>query len=607
MTSYIDELIKYTEHIIRDKERPRTVALGNDSAYDRPQWPMVVINMSYSLDEDQIYQLKSDLFSIWPRYKEVIPFINGHAENNYFAIVNRLLDVNNRFCSYDQLLLYLYVDTSEFNGKEDFVERLSEINEIRLQLSQFRVSLKCVLFLMFSANDSSSDEIRSVLKDLYVEDHFNLDLVVVLGNQLNNFAIITDDRDRIRELTTIILLSNGGGDQRINPITFDGFRLVTIQSNRLEKAYSDISMIIITKIFNEIQNRVLQETEFDASIFLKKVGVDENSHYFTIFDKSVQESHVLDLLSEEILFFPTEEPIDTPNVDSLTYDRYNEMTMGTLKAYLDEHIRSSEFFDPIKQEHISIEYLEYLYQNLSLCDLKAMSGNVDLLISFYIKDVCLAKTFGKSITDIFASRYKAGISENPEFYSLFFKTIDKLCKDAERYSRTILDLIPDIAAMGSVDNDNLRDYYQQIVDSYIRNNPQEFDRVLRIEVLQQPDYASAFIKEVERLINNIVTAYSDIFKLPYVEELRHRLNDESAKGIIQKEITLNKQNLREFYCSVLDSEDAPRPVFTKPVLLINQNGSLKDIQGLKEYSVINTMSDSFVEKIMLLGLNDSNI
>ena len=142
MASNREELIRYTEHKILEVERPKDIGLGLDTQFDSPKCPMLVVNMSSTLSEDRIYQIKSDLFSIWPRYREVIPFISDYKQADYKAVVEKLMDYNNNFAKYTYVILYFVVDTSEFKSKDEFYAKLREIEQIKAQVAGY-ATLKC--------------------------------------------------------------------------------------------------------------------------------------------------------------------------------------------------------------------------------------------------------------------------------------------------------------------------------------------------------------------------------------------------------------------------------------------------------------------------------
>ncbi len=601
MASNREELIRYTEHKILEVERPKDIGLGLDTQFDSPKCPMLVVNMSSTLSEDRIYQIESDLFSIWPRYREVIPFVSDYKQADYKAVVEKLMDYNNNFAKYTYVILYFVVDTSEFKSKDEFYAKLHEIEQIKAQVAGY-ASPKCLLFLLYSANAPVSEELRAVLKDLYAEEHFGLDMVVVVSNQLSIGAYVSDDRERIRELTTIILLSNAVGAGGANPITLNEFKVVTLRLHHQEKPYSDISKVIITRIFLRIQELIATKNPiFVESEFLKMIGVNSVTHFFDLFEKSVGNQIIEEA---ELDYFPMKDPDANYDLNLLSYDDFNSMCFGTLEAYLQRKIRNSEFYDPVKKERLEQEYRDFLYQNFTLWDLKAMMGKVGHLRRMYEEGINTDNT-SNGVLEAFEFKYKTGISTDPEFYSVFFDAIQKLCDDAEVYSNSLNKLIGEIASMQPVQDKELREYYQRITDDYINTNPKVIEDLLRVDILQQADFEGAFIKKIEELIDRIITSNSQIFSLPFVLALVKLWGTAPVNEIANA--IARSDNMRLYFRPQVGTTGDLDTIFGNPVLLINQDGPLKNIIDTKQFNVLNTMSDSFIEKIDVLEIKEGNI
>lgn len=606
MTSHRERLITFTEHKIMEAERPADVGLNLGIQFDRPKCPMLVLNMSSTLSDDHIYQLKNDLFSIWPRYSEIIPFISELNGIDYRSTVEGLMDYNNNFAKYNFVLLYFIVDTSDFSNAEDFTRKLEEIKRVKEQIANFATP-KCVLFLLFSANGPASDEIRSEMRGLYHGEHSGLDLVVIVSNLLSVGAYVKEYRERIRELTPIILLTNGGGSGGANPLQLNEFRVVTIKAKHWEKPYSDIAKVIITQIFLSIQNRlrlVTTNSRFDETDVMRKIGVDSISHRFELFEKEVKDSSIIE--EEELDFFPISDPYTSIDPSLMSYEDFDAMTFGTLEAFLQERIRSSEFYDPQKREQLAREYRDYLYTNLYLWDLNAMMGRVPLLKARYEEGINNASS-EKGILEVFKAKYKTNISIDKGFYSLFFDEIEKACKEANGYGSFLNSLINSIVAIQFVTDEKMCSHYRQLTETYISNNPNEIEDLLKVDVLQESDYENAFIEKIEELISNIISENSQLFSLPFVLSLIHIWGVTSINDLAD-EIT-NSENTKLYFRPIIGTTGDLSSIFgNNSVLLINKNGELASAINTDQFHyVMDTMSDSFIDKMDLLEIKEGNI
>ena len=606
MDQYSKELLSYTEKSIFDVERPKDVGLGLDKVFDSPISPMIVFNMTSTQSVEDIDYIQNNLFSIWPHYKDVIPFVSDYSSFNVQDNMQNLMSTATGFDDYNEIRLYFMVDTSEMPNREAFFDKLNEIKKIRNEISHYS-NPKCILFLLFAANLESSKEIRSSLSDLYEGDHFGLDLVVLVSNQLRSGAFVSSDRERIGELVSFILLTNGGSSSELNVIGVDGFKVVTIKAFHQEKPYKDISQVIINRIFYKIQELIRdQHHTFEITEFLEKIGVNQVSHCFEIFEKYNKDS-VID--EAELYFFPVNGPDKNIDINLLSYDDFNQMTFFTLEAYLKRLIGSSQYFDDIVKERMIQEYREYLYKKFTLWELNTLQGHIEQLEREYLAGVNGTVDAGKRIVEKVNFRYKSGVSTAPEFYSGFFDEIRKLCDNAKNMSESINELINEIGALRPVRDETIRKYYQFITDEYFREHTSVLSDLLRVDILQQADIKTAFINKIKELIDGIIATKSDVFSLPYVEELQIRLSHTSNEpfvNVIRREVIEREDNMKVYFRPEIGSARDIQTIFGKPpVLLINKE--LKDIAASVDYTVANTMSNSFIEKIDLYKIEKGNI
>ena len=608
MGQYSKELLNFTEKSIFDIERPKYVGLGLDMVFDSPISPMIVFNMTTTQSEEDINYIRNNLFSIWPHYKDVIPFISNYKSFDIQGTMQNLMDTTTGFVDYSEISLYFIIDTAETPDSEAFYAKVNEIKTIREEIAHF-TNPRCVLFLMFAANKPNSKELRSSLTELYEGDHFGLDLVVLVCNQLRSGAFVTNDRERTGELVSVILLSNGGSSSELKVIGLDGFKVVTIKAFHQEKPYLDISQVIINRIFLKIQEMIRnQNYRFDISSFLEKIGVNSVSHYFDLFEKRVTDS----VIDESTLYlFPVNGPDKSIDINLLSYDDFNKITFNTLEAYLKKLIGSSEFFDIVVQERMVQEYREYLYKNFTLWELNSLQGHVDQLESEYLAGVRSNIEAGNRKVERVDFKYKSGVSTEPKFYSIFFEEIKKLCDNAQSMSESINELINEIGALRPVRDETICRYYQYITDEYIREHPSVLSDLLRVDILQQSDIKTAFINKIKELIAGIIASKSDVFSLPYVEELQLRLShtsNEPFENVIKREVIDRDDNMNVFFKPEIGSARDLVTIFGKPpILLINSSKDLKRIADSVDYTVINTKSNSFIEKIDLYKIEKGNI
>ena len=608
MGQYSKELLSYTEKSIFECERPKNVGLGLDMVFDSPTSPMVVFNMTTTQSAEDIDYIKNSLFSIWPHYKDVIPFISDYKNYDIQETMRNLMDSTTGFEDYGELRLYFIVDTSEMPDCAAFYDKINEIKKIREDMSHFS-SPRCVLFLMFAANKPNSNEIRASLKDLYEDDHFGLNLVVLVSNQLRSGALVSNDRERIGELISVILLSNGGSSSELKVIGMNDFKVVTINASHQEKPRPDISQVIIKRIFFKIQELIRDQNQnFDISNSLEKIGVNPVSHYFDLFEKQAKDS----VIDESTLYlFPVDGPDKNLDINLLSYDDFNQMTFFTLEAYLKKLIGSSKFFDEVVKERMVREYCEYLYRNFTLWELNSLQGHIDQLESEYLSGVRTNVDAGNRIVERVDFKYKSGISTNPEFYSIFFDELKKLCDSAQNMRESINELINEIGALRPVKDETIRKFYELLTDEYFKDHPSVLSDLLRVDILQQSDIKNAFIKKIEALISNIVASRSDIYCLPYVKELQVRLSHTSTVpfvAVIKQDIVDRDDNMKMYFKPEIGAARDIITIFGKPpILLINTSQDLKTIADSVDYTVINTMSDSFIEKIDLFKIEKGNI
>ena len=610
MGQYSKELLSYTENKIIDCERPKNVGMGLGMVFDSPTSPMIVFNMTTTQTVKDINFLQNNLFSIWPHYKDVIPFISDYKNYDIQEIMRILMDSTTGFENYSELLLYFIVDTSEMEDSEAFYGKINEIKNIREDLSHFSTP-RCVLFLLFEANKPNSNEIRESFKNLYNDDHLGLDIVVIVSNQLRSGALVSNDRERIGELISVILLSNGGSSSELKVIGMNDFKVVTINASHQEKPRPDISQVIIKRIFFKIQELIRDQNQnFDISNSLEKIGVNPVSHYFDLFEKQAKDS----VIDESTLYlFPVDGPDKNLDINLLSYDDFNQMTFFTLEAYLKKLIGSSKFFDEVVKERMVREYCEYLYRNFTLWELNSLQGHIDQLESEYLSGVRTNVDAGNRIVERVGFKYKSGISTNPEFYSIFFDELKKLCDSAQNMRESINELINEIGALRPVkdETNTLIPFYQFITDEYLREHPSVLSDLLRVDILQQSDIKNAFIKKIESLIANVIASKSDIFSLPYVKELQVRLSHFSNVPFvtfIKQGIVDRDDNMKMYFKPEIGAARDVITIFGKPpILLINTSQDLKTIADSVDYTVINTMSDTFIEKIDLFRIEKGNI
>ncbi len=608
MGQYSKELLTYTEKSIFDIERPKNVGLGLDMVFDSPISPMLVFNMTTTQSEADINYIRNNLFSIWPHYKDVIPFISNYKSFNIQETMQNLMDSTTGFVDYSEIRLYFIIDTSETPDSAAFYAKINEIKAIKDEMAHFS-NPRCILFLMFAANKPNSKEIRSSLTALYDGDHFGLDLVVLVSNQLRSGAFVTNDRERTGELVSVILLSNGGSSSELKVLGLDGFKVVTVNALHQEKAYSDISQVIINRIFLKIQELIRnQNYKFDIPGFLEKIGINSVSHYFELFERRVTDS----VIDESTLYlFPVNGPDKSIDINLLSYDDFNQVTFCTLEAYLKKLIGSSEFFDAVVQERMVQEYREYLYKNFTLWELNSLQGHVEQLESEYLAGVRSNVDAGSRIVERVDFKYKSGVSTEPRFYSIFFDELKKLCDNAQNMSESINELINEIGALRPVRDETICKYYQYLTDEYIRDHPSVLSDLLRVDILQLADIKTAFINKIKELIAGIIATKSDVFSLPYVEELQVRLShtsNEPFENVIKREVIDRDDNMSVFFKPEIGSARDLKTIFGKPpILLINSSNDLKKIADSVDYTVINTKSNSFIEKIDLFRIEKENI
>ena len=606
MGLFSKDLISFTERSIFDIERPKNVGLGLDTVFDSPISPMIVFNLTTTQSAEDIDYIKNSLFSIWPHYRDVIPFISDYENFNIQEAMRNMMDSSTGFADYSEIRLYFIVDTAEMSDFAAFHEKLEQIRQIKEEISHY-TSPRCILYLMFSANKANSNDIRNSLGELYENDHFGLDAVIIVSNQLRSGAFVSNDRERMGELISFILLSNGGSSPDLKILGFDDFKILTIKAFHQEKPYSDISQVIINRIFLRIQELIRNQNQrFDISEYLEKIGVNPVTHYFYLFEKDAKDS-VVD--KADLYFFPVDGPDKNIDIDLLSYEDFNKMTFYTLEAYLGNLIGSSRFFETVVQDRMIQDYRDSLYKRFTLWELNSLQGHVDQLKDKYLDGVRGNVVAGNSIVERIDFRYKTGISVEPRFYSAFFEELKKLCDNAQKMSESINELINEIGMMRPVRDDTICKFYQYITDEYLREHNDVLSDLLRVDILQQTDIKSAFINKVKNLIASIIASKSDVFSLPYVEELQIRLSHTSNEpfvNVIKREVIDRDDNMKVYFKPEIGSARDLKTIFGKPpVLLINKD--LEAIASSVDYTVVNTMSNSFIEKIDLYRIEKGNI
>ncbi|MBR0283472.1 MAG: hypothetical protein IJQ81_18075 [Oscillibacter sp.] len=623
MTLNASDLVQQFENRLRELDDP----VSGRAAKGKPFFPMMVARLGPSANNACLF-LRRELSRLWPQYRDEIAFVsadlNGQipefsrmasngdvSDESVSRIAAKLFDANNtHFFSYQKLLIYYVLNTSDFQSADDLRTWLSVAGSLKVATKSSDTVMDMLILLLNEDNEHTEmgAQIRETLAHM---DSDALPKILILSNRRNDNGIDLDWRTCHCIAAATIAVSN----QENSTVVTDFFRpgFFTVSYVRAEKPFAAISQLCVNTMLEHISNLMPEESVGnlfqEPERLSQRLGLSPDAT-FSFLDEYVENSINAfipdgEALNEFLSLFPIREPSPELYAELLSETsakRFNDMTFGAWDCYLETIVKKArdaalhdakgisdwrrQYGDLLRQEFTAVE-LEYLSERVAKIRRNFMRPSRPLTAEKPIridakKRLCFLLSQDEHVIDSLCDEIKT-LGEQAR---ICLQTWDALLK-----SQKNLHLIQE-------EDQNFISYYKKPLTEYFFRNAEN----LRMEIRKILDVRSLKLF-FQRTMDHLF-AY---------ENLGHVFSNSFGDvGAVQDEQTRRKLNSPDIplYLSLNFSLGAP--VYSFLLLKVDNSDHKSLYHNLKSYFSSETFfydtgSDSAAEVLNIFRVNPDQL
>lgn len=398
----VKELINEFENRLRKIEESVLVNVGRD----KPYFPMLIVSLGTPAEEPCLF-LQKKLERMWPQFRNELECLGMRQEPNNFSFVrlcpnkqpetvetseisrtvSNLFDANGHFSTFDKLLIYYVLDTSDFQSDEDLKCWIDATKQFRDATHVNEQEIMELLILLLN-EDNEHQEIGGQIRAFLVSaDLETLPKILLISNRRSDNAL---DNKFVREAAgAVVAISNQSNFNLVDD--FFGPGLLTLSYSRAVKPLSAISQQCVNLVLNyldDLMPKVIHENLMKDEQIAERLGLSPEGT-FHFLDDYIDDS-LYDLIPNERRFdelrglFPLAEPsISEYNLlcEETSARNINRMTFGAWDCYLENVVAkarvgvASSISGGIQNWRKA--YREYLRKEFSLSELEYLSANIE--------------------------------------------------------------------------------------------------------------------------------------------------------------------------------------------------------------------------------------
>lgn len=524
-----------------------------------PNYPMVVTFLGKEAIEG--YQkVALHLYSMWPSYRNEFLFLGvtesmGDLEIFELSLVEE--DVNTRsialeeignkvsslfglksyFQDKSRLLLYTVMNTTCFNGADDFEHWIIIMQKVRASFVDYSIDTLDLLIILLNENigdrQSTAIKIKNALHQKIETLYFS---TLLLSNRRSDHTILEEWDSCYPVIANTIALTNNNDAQIFRTLFDKGVYTASYACE--EKPVSKIGQIVIKKLIERLSqesfgnpNNLLNDRQIITKLGLSKERTIE------LLDLYVEQSLFKMLpAAEQLQVFPRKECIEYDDVTALSEKEFNVVTMNCWAVFLNqlsERAQENVRRDSNLRDSWRKQYSKKISDAFSVSDLIWLRDHIED-VRKYISN---ARPPSQEIQVLSAakSKLKYMLSSNVELSNIFVETIYKLGNDAEKFLNEWNQLLKSGLEVHAIRDENITQFYNRKIQNFFDHKgskmSEDFRKITDMDALQAYLYGI-----IDDIIENDV-----IFSAHFEEELDNRLKEEAlpvnAKQYIRQKLT----------------------------------------------------------------------